>query len=78
MSWPYRKLSSGNPTSGRRLSAETEVGFVAPHAMQNDGELAGDGRAGARHSATLADLQATFRFFDKVMTRLLAKGVRSP
>src|SRR5262249_28988089 len=41
-----------------RFLAEAELGLVAPHAVQDDGELAGDGDAGSRHAAPLCDLHA--------------------
>lgn len=41
-----------------RLLAEAELGLVAPHAVQDDGELAGDSDASARHAAPLGDLHA--------------------
>ena len=40
---------------GARLTAEAELGFVAPHAMQDDGELARDRDAGTGHAAMLGD-----------------------
>ena len=39
----------------RRRLAPTELGLVAPHAMQNDGKLAGYGDAGFGHAATLGN-----------------------
>src|SRR5690349_8641018 len=36
------------------LLAEAELGCVAPHAVQDDGELAGDRDTSSRHAAVLA------------------------
>src|ERR1039458_9844387 len=40
------------------LLAETELGIVAPHTMQHDGELAGDSDACPRHASPFGDLHA--------------------
>ena len=41
---------------GRRLLAKAELGLVAPHPVQNDGELARDRHAGPRHATMLGNL----------------------
>ncbi len=45
-------------TDDRRLLAEAELGFVAPHPVQHDGELARDSDARTRHAAAFRDLHA--------------------
>ena len=58
-SWCLVLLCSGCCEAGAPgFLAEAELGFVAPHAVQDDGELAGDRDAGARHAAMLGDLHA--------------------
>jgi hypothetical protein len=56
---PPLTVCSGCGAASRRdrLFAEVELGAVAPHAMQDDGELAGDRDAGAGQAAALGDLQ---------------------
>src|SRR5215203_6987356 len=41
-----------------RLLAEAEFSAVAPHAVEDDRELAGDRYTGARHTSRLSDLHA--------------------
>ena len=41
-----------------RLLAEAELSAVAPHAVEDDRELAGDRNTGARHTSRLGDLHA--------------------
>ena len=48
--------SSGGRDGRRRLLAKAELGPVAPHPVQNDGELARDGHAGPCHATMLGDL----------------------
>ena len=63
--WPavVQFASAGVSRSGscngqcRRL-AKAELGSVAPHPLENDGELARDGHAGPRHATMLGDLHA--------------------
>jgi len=45
-------------TDDRRLLAEAELGFVAPHPVQHDGELARDSDARPRHATVFRDLHA--------------------
>jgi hypothetical protein len=56
---PCRSVS-GCGQSGIRteLLAEAELSLITPHAMQDDGELAGDRDACARHAAALCDAHA--------------------
>src|SRR5512143_3208770 len=42
---------------GDGFLAEAEVGPIPPHAMQNGGQLAGQGHLGALHAATLGHRQ---------------------
>jgi hypothetical protein len=55
---PPSHSGCGAAEGRHRLLAEAKLGLVAPHAVQDDGELAGDGDAGARHAAPLGDLHA--------------------
>ena len=47
------------PSSLCRLLAEPELGLVAPHTMEDHGELAGDRDASAGHAAMLGNLHAS-------------------
>lgn len=47
--------SGGRDRRCRRL-AKAELGLVAPHPVQNDGELACDGHASPRHATMLGNL----------------------
>src|SRR3954471_2833707 len=41
------------------LPAEPELGFVTPHAVENDSELASNGNTSASHAARLGNRRAT-------------------
>ena len=41
-----------------RLPAKTEIGCIAPHAMEDDGKLAGDRNTGARHAPAFGDVHS--------------------
>ena len=43
---------------GAGFLTETELGRIAPHAMQNDGELAGNSDPSSRHTAPLGHVHA--------------------
>ena len=47
---------SSRPATG--LLAPAELGFVDPHAVQDDRQLAGDRNPSARHAAPLGDVHA--------------------
>src|SRR5215213_4232094 len=51
---------SGRSTSaqGAGFLAEAELTGIAPHAVENDDVLTGNGNTGASHAAVLGDLQA--------------------
>src|SRR3546814_15264971 len=56
---PCRAVSGDGKSGIRtRLCAKAELGLIAPHAMQGDGELAGDRHACARHAAAFCDAHA--------------------
>ncbi|ESZ00016.1 hypothetical protein X736_33255 [Mesorhizobium sp. L2C089B000] len=46
------------PTRGSGFLAKAERGRIAPHAMQDDGELAGNRDPGYRHTARFGDIHA--------------------
>ena len=52
--------ASGNYGGGRggRPGAEPKVGTIAPHPVQDHGQLSGYGNARPRHAAMLGDLHA--------------------
>src|SRR3954462_10432693 len=49
-------LGCGKTETG--FLAEPKLGLIAPHPVQDDGELAGDRDAGPRHAAPLGNLHA--------------------
>ncbi len=64
-----RPPCSGGREGGAGLPAEAELSPVAPQAMQDDGELAGDRDAGPRHASRLGDFMPQARRADHLQLR---------